>query len=67
MRGQIAFDMLIAFAISGAFAVLIVSISYGMSNSAHLQLSGLANDVASASAALNSSINPAQEFMIQQS
>ncbi len=65
MRGQIAFDMLIAFAISGAFAVLIASMSYGMNNYAHLQLSSLANEVASSSAALNSSTNPVREFMIQ--
>lgn len=62
---QITLDILIAFAISGTFAILIASMSYGMSNSLTAQLSGLTNAIGRASSALNYSIYPTQQFRIE--
>lgn len=65
MKAQIALDILVAFAISGAFALLVASMSYSVSHFSSAQLSSLGNAVARASAALNYSIDPIQEFKIQ--
>lgn len=64
MEGQIALDMIVAFAITGAFVTMLILVSYAAGGAAHAKLSGLSNEMTRASLALNYSINPAQAFKI---
>ena len=57
--------MLIAFAIVGAFAILITTISFGFEGLGEVQLSNASNAITHAVSSINYSITPLNEFRVQ--